>query len=400
MSASIIVGTFDTKAEELLFVRSILQQAGMQCITVDVSTQKHSTSVDVPAEEVASYHTDRPGFLGENSGRGDAVACMSEALPKYLLSLEAMDGVIGLGGSGGTAIITAGMRELPVGLPKVMVSTVASGNVAPYVGATDIFMVYSITDIAGINQISNTILGNAANALVGMVQGEIPDYEQVKPMLGITMFGVTTPCVTHIRSQLESDFECLVFHATGTGGKSMEKLVASGLMPYVIDITTTEICDLHMGGVMSAGEERMDAIIHAEIPYFLSVGALDMVNFGAPETLPEKYADRLIYKHNPQVTLMRTTVEENINMATWMAKKLNAAKGLVRLYIPEKGLSALSMPDQAFYDPEADKALYDTLESLVEQNEKRRIIKLPYAINDPAFGDKIIADFRSVAGQH
>ncbi len=400
MSVTIIVGTFDTKAEELLFVRAILQQAGLTCLTVDVSTQEHGTSVDVTAEEVTKYHPNRPGFLQENSGRGDAVACMSQALPKYLLSLDAKDGIIGLGGSGGTAIITSGMRELPVGLPKVMVSTVASGNVAPYVGATDIFMVYSITDIAGINQISNTILGNAANALVGMVQGEIPSYQQVKPMLGITMFGVTTPCVTHMRSQLENDFECLVFHATGTGGKSMEKLVASGLMPYVMDITTTEICDLHMGGVMSAGEERMDAIINAEIPYFLSVGALDMVNFGAPETLPEKYADRLIYKHNPQVTLMRTTVEENINMATWMAKKLNAAKGIVRLYIPEKGLSALSMPDQAFYDPEADKALYDTLESLMVQNEQRKIIKLPYAINDPAFGDKIIADFRSVVGKN
>ena len=277
-----------------------------------------------------------------------------------------------------------------------MVSTVASGQVAPYVGATDIFMVYSITDIAGINQISNVILSNAAHALAGMLQNGYPPFQAERPLLGMTMFGVTTPCVTQIRQQLEHDYECLVFHATGTGGQSMEKLVASGMMQHVIDMTTTEICDLHMGGIMSAGEQRMDAIIDAGIPYVVSVGAMDMVNFGGIATVPEKYADRILYKHNPQVTLMRTTAEECVAMGRWMAHKLNRSTAPVRLLIPEKGVSALSTEGQPFYDPEADAALFQTLESHLQQDDNRKLIRIPCDINDAMFSREAVDMFREI----
>jgi uncharacterized protein (UPF0261 family) len=276
------------------------------------------------------------------------------------------------------------------------VSTVASGQVGPYVGASDIMMMYSITDIAGINQISNTILSNAGHAIIGMVSHKPPKFSSSKPLLGMTMFGVTTKGVTQIREALEDKFEVLIFHATGTGGRSMEKLIDSGLIEYVIDLTTTEICDLHMGGVFSAGEERMDAILKKKIPYILSLGALDMVNFGSLDTVPEKYRSRNLYKHNPQVTLMRTTPEENVAMGKWIANKLNRSEAPVRLFIPEKGVSALSVEGQPFYDPEADRALFETLKKEIIQNEDRQIISLLYSINDVEFTDAVVREFRAL----
>ncbi len=397
MAETFIIGTCDTKWQEIKFVSDRLKQCAVPHKILDVSTTKHDHPVDIAASEVAKKHPERSDFLENNDGRGDAVGCMTDALAAFMATAGNVAGVIGLGGSGGTAIICSGMQQLPIGIPKVMVSTVASGQVAPYVGASDICMMYSVTDVAGINQVSNVILANAAHALAGMINNQVPKYDVEKPVLGLTMFGVTTPCVTELRQLLEKDYECLVFHATGTGGRSMEKLVSSGLMPYVLDMTTTEICDLHMGGVMSAGEERMEAIIEANIPYVLSLGALDMVNFGAKETIPEKYKYRLLYEHNPQVTLMRTTPDENKLMASWIAEKINRVSAPVRLYIPEKGVSSLSTEGQYFYDPEADRALFDSLEELVVQTDDRKIVRLPLDINDPSFAAEVAKGFREIA---
>lgn len=390
-----VIGTCDTKWDELRFVYSILARARMPVALVDVSTQPHSHKADIPAAEIASYHPTRRDFLEQNEGRGDAITCMSEALAAYVSENHPF-GVIGLGGSGGTALICAGLRALPVGIPKIMVSTVASGQVAPYVGESDIMMLYSITDISGINRISHTILSNAAHALLGMITREVFPFESNKPLLGMTMFGVTTKGVNQIKAALESDYEILIFHATGTGGRSMEKLIDSGLIDHVIDMTTTEICDLHMGGIMSAGEKRMDAILKRKIPYLLSLGALDMVNFGGIDTIPGQYRDRLLYRHNPQVTLMRTTPGECEQMGRWIARKLNRSQAPVRLFIPEKGVSALSVEGQPFYDPEADQALFKTLETEMEITEERQIISLPYSINDPEFTTAIVAEFRKI----
>ncbi|MBK8503996.1 MAG: Tm-1-like ATP-binding domain-containing protein [Saprospiraceae bacterium] len=390
-----VIGTCDTKWDEIHFVRQILIQSGLDAFIVDVSTTKHGHLVNISAQEIADQHLSRKDFLQTNEGRGDAVACMSEALSIYM-SKHIPAGIIGLGGSGGTALICAGLRALPVGVPKIMVSTVASGQVEPYVGTSDIMMLYSITDIAGINQISHTILSNAANALIGMVNQTTAGFVSAKPLLGMTMFGVTTKGVTQIMEALKDDFEILIFHATGTGGRSMEKLIDSSLIDSVIDMTITEICDLHMGGIMSAGEERMDAILRKKVPYVLSLGALDMVNFGGFDTVPEKYQSRILYKHNPQVTLMRTTPGENKIMAKWISSKLNRSEAPVRLLIPEKGVSALSIEGQPFFDPEADNVLFETLKSEIHQTKDRQIISLPYSINDIEFTDAVVKAFRTL----
>lgn len=396
MKKAYIIGACDTKFAELDFVRKRLQATGLETAVVDVGAFEHAHPVDVPAPEVAGRHPTRKDLYVNNEGRGDFMIAMAEALEQYLLSRNDMAGVIGLGGSGGTSLITRGMRALPIGLPKVMVSTVASGNVGPYVGASDIFMLYSVTDIAGINEISHTILTNAANALIGMLKNDKPVYHPDKPAIGMTMFGVTTPCVDAVRRQLERDYECLVFHATGTGGRSMEKLLDSGYLCSVMDITLTEVADLQMGGIMSAGEERLEAVIRRKIPYVGSVGALDMVNFGGIETVPEKYKDRLLYQHNQQVTLMRTTPAENVEMGRWIAHKLNRMETPVRFLLPEKGTSLLSVEGQPFYDPEADRALFDTLEQEVNQTDLRQLIRLPYSINDDAFVQAIVDCFREI----
>lgn len=396
MKKAYIVGTADTKFAELDFVRKKIQAAGLTVVLVDVSTLPHPHAVDISAKSVAAHHPSRPDFLENHVGRGDAVIAMSDALESFLMAQTDLGGIIGLGGSGGTSLICKGLRALPVGIPKIMVSTVASGNTAPYVGASDIFMLYSVTDIAGINEILHRILSNASNALIGMLKEDVADYQISKPAVGMTMFGVTTPCINYLREQLEHSHDCLIFHATGTGGQSMEKLIDSGYIKQVIDITTTEVCDLMMGGIMSAGEGRMDAIIRQKIPYIGSVGALDMVNFGGIHTIPEKYKDRKLYQHNAQVTLMRTTPEENVQMGKWIANKLNKMEGAVRFFLPEKGVSMLSTEGQPFFDPEADEALFRTLEEEVDQNDKRRLIKLPYTINDEAFAQAVLEAFRQV----
>jgi uncharacterized protein (UPF0261 family) len=277
-----------------------------------------------------------------------------------------------------------------------MVSTVASGNTAPYVGATDICMMASVADVAGLNPVSRAVLGNAVHAMAGMVSYEIPPVADTKPLLGMTMFGVTTPCVTALQKIFETEYEPLIFHATGVGGQCFEKLIDSGMIKHVIDVTLTEVCDLFMGGVMSAGPDRLGAIARMGIPYVGSLGALDMVNFGAMDTVPEKYKGRKLHVHNSNVTLMRTTPEENAQMGRWIGEKLNQCTGKVRFLIPEGGVSAIDVPGGAFYDPEADKALFDSLEAAVKKDENRQVIRLPHNINDAAFASALAEQFKAI----
>lgn len=388
-----VVGTFDTKRAELEYVAELLREAGVATATIDVSTSsREGRGADVGAAEVAAQHDGGADavFTGD---RGTAVTAMADALVAFLTARDDVGGVLGLGGSGGTALITPAMRALPVGVPKLMVSTVASGNVAPYVGAADILMLHSVTDVAGLNRISRQVLGNAAHALAGMVAHPIPAADD-KPAVGLTMFGVTTPLVTHVTELLGDGVDALVFHATGTGGQAMEKLVDDGLIGSVLDLTTTEICDLLCGGVLAATPERLDAIANSRAPYVGSCGALDMVNFGAPDTIPERYAGRLFYEHNPQVTLMRTTREECIEIGRFIAAKLNACRGPVRLLIPARGVSALDAEGQPFWDPEADAALFETLAS--EIDDAARLRTIDHHINDPEFAQAAVDAWREV----
>jgi uncharacterized protein (UPF0261 family) len=306
--------------------------------------------------------------------------------------------VIGLGGSGNTSLVTEAMRALPIGVPKLMLSTVASGNVAAYVGASDITLMHSVVDIAGLNRISRTVLGNAAKAIAGMVQrspGDETDNDD-RPSIGITMFGVTTACVDQVRAQLEADHECLVFHATGSGGQSLEKLVDSGMIDAVLDLTTTEVADYLAGGVFPCTEDRFGAIARTRVPCVVSCGALDMVNFGAPETVPVRYADRLFYRHNPQVTLMRTSVEENIRAGRWIAQRLNRCEGRLRFLIPERGVSAIDAPGMPFHDAHADAALFDAIETEFVQTAERQLTRLDCHINDPAFAAAVVSALREI----
>jgi uncharacterized protein (UPF0261 family) len=278
-----------------------------------------------------------------------------------------------------------------------MVSTVASGNTAAYVGPSDIAMMYSVTDIAGLNRISRVVLANAAHAIAGMAKADPPPAVGDKPALGLTMFGVTTPCVNRVVESLGGAYDCLVFHATGTGGQSMEKLLDSGLVAGVIDVTTTEVCDHLMGGVFPCTDDRLGAIARTRVPYVGSCGALDMVNFHAKDTVPERYRDRNLYVHNPQITLMRTTADECARMGRWIGERLNACEGPVRFLIPEGGVSLLDAPGQAFHDPQADAALFDALEATVRQTGRRRLIRLPHNVNDAAFSEALVANFREIA---
>ncbi len=394
MGSAYVVGTFDTKGAELHYVAGLLRAAGAPVTTVDVSTSRRSAETTVTSAEVAAHH---PGgeeavFTGD---RGSAVAGMATAFTRYLGGRADVDGVLGLGGSGGTALITPAMRGLAVGLPKMMVSTVASGDVAAYVDASDIAMFPSVTDVAGLNRISRRVLANAAHALAGAIGNPVPTGDD-KPAIGLSMFGVTTPCVTAVTEQLGADHDPLVFHATGTGGRAMEKLVDDGLVTGVLDISTTEVCDLIAGGVMSAGEQRLDAIVRSGVPYVGSCGALDMVNFGARDTVPAHYRDRTLYEHNPQVTLMRTTADECRRVAEFLAAKLNACPGPVRFVIPEGGVSMLDAPGGPFHDPEADAVLFETLENAVRQGDDRRVLRSPHHINDPEFAAALVAAFREV----
>ncbi len=385
-----VVGTYDTKARELLYIKGLLDKLGLKTVSVDLSTSRKPSPADVPPQEVARHHPQ--GIAGVFTGdRGESVTAMARAFERFVSSRRDIAGMISAGGSGGTSLATPGMRRLPVGVPKIMVSTVASGDVGRYVGPADIMMMYSVVDVQGLNRISEQVLANAAHAMAGMVANKPKASSYAKPALGMSMFGVTTPCVQELQRLLSPRYDCLVFHATGTGGQSMEKLADSGLLEGVIDATTTEVCDLLMGGVFPCTEDRFGAFARSRIPYVGSCGALDMVNFGPMETVPSKYRGRNLYVHNPNVTLMRTTPEENARMGQWIAEKLNKCDGPVRFFIPEGGVSLIDVPGKPFHDPAADKALFDALARTLKQTENRKLLRLPYAINDPAFA-KALAD--------
>lgn len=385
-----VVGTADTKGAELQFLADAIRGSGGDPVVVDVGTRDPATLPDIPAGTVAACG---PAGLLALTDRGDAVSAMADAFAAFLGTRDDVGAVIGIGGSGGTAIVTAGMRALPIGVPKVMVSTLASGDTAPYVGVSDIVMMPSITDLAGLNRISRVILTRAAAAISAMASVPLP-APSAKPSVGLTMFGVTTAAVTQIIAGLGEAVEGVVFHATGTGGRSMEALVDSGYLAGVIDITTTEVADLLCGGVLPAGPDRLGCVARTRVPYVGSVGACDMVNFWAAKTVPERYKDRLFYRHNANVTLMRTTPDECAAIGAWIADKLNRCDGPVHVLLPEAGLSALDIAGGAFFDRQADEALFMALERGLRAAANRRITRLPLHINDPAFADAVVAAYR------
>ncbi|MCP4784975.1 MAG: UPF0261 family protein [Fuerstiella sp.] len=395
------VATMDTKGSELAFVAQCLREAGVPVKTVDVGTHSAPTVIpDVSRERVLG-----DGSLPPGDGRGAAVTAMGEGLATWLQNeclAHRVAGVIGLGGSGGTALVTAAMRTLPIGLPKLMVSTMASGNVAPYVDCSDITMMYSVVDVAGLNVVSEKIFGNAAHAMAGMVSHNITSSD-TRPALGMTMFGVTTPCVTSVRTTLETKgYDCLVFHATGSGGRAMEQLAYSGFIRGVLDVTTTEVADEVVGGVLPAGPDRFEKLMASGVPLVLSVGALDMVNFGAIETVPEHFRKRKLHVHNAQVTLMRTNKQENLAIAHWIAEKLNQSTAPLTLLIPEGGVSMLDAPEQPFHDPDTNATLFKELEQEIQQTSTRRVVRLPHHINDPEFAEALVNEFEELcpAGSH
>ncbi|SEO27452.1 Uncharacterized protein, UPF0261 family [Paracoccus alcaliphilus] len=394
MKTVLVIGTMDTKADELRFAADLIRAAGVPVRLVDVSTATSVAGADVSAEEVAASHPEGRGAALGLEDRGRAVSGMAVALTRWLLAQEDIGGVLGLGGSGNTALVTEGMRALPVTLPKLMVSTVASGNVAPYVGPTDIAMMYSVTDVAGLNAISRRVIGNAAHAIAGMVKWPVPADVGGLPGIGMTMFGVTTTCIDQLRAELAGEIEPYVFHATGTGGQSMEKLVEAGLLSAALDITATEVPDLLMGGVFPCTTDRYGVFARTRRPWVGSVGAVDMVNFGALETVPEKYRDRNLYFHNAQVTLMRTTPPENRAIARFITDALNHCEGEVRLFLPLGGVSAIDAPGMPFHDPEADQALFDEIRATFRSGPNRRLIETEHHINAPAFAADVARHYR------
>ena len=388
----VIVGTLDTKGEEIGFARDVLEAQGVDVHLVDTGVMDDpEVEPDTTASAVAEAAGRTLDALRESGDRGEAMEAMGEGAAEIVQKLHGegtLDGVLGLGGSGNTSIATTAMRALPVGVPKLMVSTMASGDTEPYVGSRDIMMLYSVADIEGLNQLSRQVIANAALAMVGMITND-PDVEvEDRPTIGVTMFGVTTPCVQQAREILEEKgYETIVFHATGTGGRAMESLIEEGVIDGVLDVTTTEWADELVGGVLSAGPERLEAAGEAGIPQVVSTGALDMVNFGPRDSVPEEFEGRTFHVHNPQVTLMRTTAEENAELGEIIAEKLNAATGPTALAVPLGGVSAIDVAEKPFYDPAADGALFDALRSTIDDDVE--LIEMETDINDEAFARRL-----------
>jgi uncharacterized protein (UPF0261 family)/ABC-type branched-subunit amino acid transport system ATPase component len=399
---AIVAGTFDTKGNELRFIANRLKALGVPVRTVDLSTSGKASTADVPAMHVAGMH---PGGVSEvlSGDRGKSVTAMAEAFARWVAREPRIGGMISAGGSGGTTLATAGMRALPVGVPKIMVSTVVAGDVGKYVGGSDIMMFHSVADIQGLNSITEQVLGNAAHAMAGMI-AQLPSAEVLeakrraaRPALGITMFGVTTPCVRAVTKKLEADYDCVVFHATGVGGRCMESLGDSDFLAGFLDLTTTEVADMIVGGILPADQDRFGAPIRTGLPYVGSAGALDMVNFGPRETVPERFKSRKFVIHNPNVTLMRTSRDENRAFGEWIGGRLNQMNGPVRFLLPEGGVSMLDAPGKPFYDPEADNALFEAIEKAVRMSPQRRVERVRGNINDASFVDAAVAAFRSIA---
>jgi len=383
-----LIGTLDTKGEEFAFLRDWIESCGLRTLTVDVGVLGEPPfTPDVSRAAVAAAANEDLEALIARKDRGRSVQTMAmgaAAIIRRLFEQGAIQGIASLGGSAGTTIATAAMRKLPVGFPKLMVSTLASGDVKPYVGTRDICMMYSVVDIAGLNAISRTILSNAAGAICGMVTRRETDLSGERPAIAATMFGVTTPCVTAARHHLEErGYEVIVFHATGSGGQAMEQLIQDGAFQGVLDITTTELADELVGGVLSAGPHRLEAAGLKGIPQVVCPGAIDMVNFGPIDSVPGRFRERNLYPHNPTVTLMRTTPEECAQIGRITATKLNSARGPVTVLIPRQGVSAIDKPGQPFYSPEAliayRRALKETLSPAV------KLVELDAHINDESF---------------
>lgn len=390
MKTIAIAGTFDTKGAEYLYVKELIESLGLGTFTIHTGVFEPTFKPDVSNAQVAEAAGMDIKTLVDKKDRALATEVLSKGMEKLVLKLYKQGkfhGIISFGGTGGTSLVTPAMKALPIGVPKVMVSTVASGNTAPYVGASDIIMMPSIVDVAGINSISTKIFTNAVFAIAGMVKFENKKVVDKKPLIAATMFGVTTPCVTAATKYLEKrGYEVLIFHATGIGGQSMEALIAGGFIEGVLDLTTTEWADEIIGGVLNAGPYRLEAAGKNHIPQVVSVGALDMCNFGTYDTIPKKFERRNLYKHNPTVTLMRTNVEENEAIGKKLVEKLNMAKDKTTLMLPLKGISGIDVEGQPFYGVEEDKMLFDTLRNGVNKNSVE-VIEMNCAINDVEFAE-------------
>ncbi|ABW19748.1 Tm-1-like ATP-binding domain-containing protein [Alkaliphilus oremlandii] len=390
MKTIAIAGTFDTKGKELSYVKEIIENLGLNTFTINTGVFPSEIPVDISNEEVAKAAGTTIQELAEKRDRALATEILSKGMSKLVPELykqDKFDGIISFGGTGGTSLVTPAMRALPIGVPKIMVSTVASGDTSFYIGTSDLIMMPSVVDVAGLNSISTKIFTNAAHAIVGMVKFENNKELDKKPLIAATMFGVTTSAVDFAREYLEArGYEVLIFHATGTGGKSMESLIEDGFIEGVLDLTTTEWCDEVVGGILSAGPTRLEAAAKNNIPQVVSVGAMDMVNFGPLDTVPKKFEGRNLYKHNPSVTLMRTTVEENAAIGSKIAEKLNMAKGSTILMLPLKGVSAIDVEGQPFYGKEEDAKLFDTLREKINRDVVE-ILEMDNAINDQVFAE-------------
>jgi uncharacterized protein (UPF0261 family) len=395
-----LVGTLDTKGTEYAFVRDRLHAAGVDTLVVDVGVLgEPAFAADVGRTEVAAAAGADLAKLAEDRDRGAAVTAMAEGAAKVLARLHAdgkVDGALALGGTGGSSVAARAFRELPLGVPKLVVSTAASGDTRAYVGETDLVLFPSVTDVAGVNRLSARILANAAAAVAGMVAAPPVETDDARPLLAASMFGVTTPCVTAAREALEGKgYEVLVFHMTGTGGRTLEGLAADGWLAGVLDVTTTELADELVGGVFSAGSGRLTGAARAGVPQVVSVGALDMVNFGPRDTVPAEFADRNLYVHNPSVTLMRTTPEECAELGTRLATRISASTAPAALFLPLKGISAIAVEGGPFHDPAADKALFDAIRSTLDR-ERVELVELD--VNDPAFAAATVEKLHTFVG--
>ena len=395
MATVVLIGTLDTKGAEYGFVRERLHAAGVDTVLVDCGTAGAPViEPDVPASEVAAAVGADLAALTAAGDRGSAVTTMARGAEAVALRLHGegrLDGLLAIGGSGGTSIASAAARALPIGVPKLIVSTMAASDTRPIIGESDLILAASVVDVAGLNSLSRRILANAAAAMAGMVSQPALERGADRPLVAASMFGVTTPSVTQAREQLESaGYEVLTFHMTGTGGRSMESLIDGGFVAGVLDVTTTELCDELVGGVLSAGPDRLTAAGRRGIPQAVSLGALDMVNFGPRETVPAQFDGRNLYVHNDQITLMRTTPEECAALGREVAAKLSAATGPTALFVPLRGVSMIAVEGGPFHDAAADEALFAAVREGVGPNVE--LIELDLDVNDPAFS-KAMADW-------
>ena len=402
MKTIALIGTFDTKGEEYLYVKNKIENLGVKTLTIHAGIFEAAFSPDINHDSVAVLGDGSVAELREKKDRGHAMEVMSKGLctlvPK-LYEEKLFDAVLALGGTGGTSLVTPCMRLLPLGVPKIMVSTMASGDVTRYVGTSDILMMPSIVDIAGINRISSQVLTHAVHAIVGMVEHDNTDISVKKPLIAATMYGVTTPCVMKAKEYLEQEgYEVIIFHASGTGGKMMESLINSGVVDGVLDLTTTEWIDEIAGGIMAAGPERLDAAALNGVPQVVSVGAADMITFGDRNSLPEKYKGRIVYMHNPAITVVKSNIEENVAFGIKVAEKLNQCKGNATLLLPLQGISMNDKKGSQYYGPKEDQALFITLKKVID-NPFVEIIDVDAHINDEAFAifaaKKLIALMRA-----